>query len=328
MSESRACPACQAVGRDKNGDHLYLLEDGVTWYCNKPYHKPYFDREGEEEEVEDVQDVLSMLKSSVDRPVPKVAREDKEVEGFYRGISADTYRRYEVYGSYEGDDLKRLSHPVYEIGASQLCVKYRELPKSFKTYGNSTKGKKVELFGQRVARSSKTLVITEGEIDAMSLEDVLSNTKYAKPAVVSLPFGANLKALHDNAKFISKYKKLVICSDNDEAGDKFAREVASLYPDALFMDLGSDKDLNEMLKAGKYTEITSAYFDAGMYKPPSLVNIDSIIASIKTAVPVGYPTPWPSLDELTYGISQGSIISVAAAPGCGKTIFLRQINQK
>jgi len=356
---NRSCPQCQKLGHDRDGDHLFLMEDGVTWCCLKyDYHgngKSYYERDGVEseggEEDEDVEETLSSISGSVEittnifemledipsrkrkgtkvaKTVPRAARVDKDVESDYRGIPPATFKKYQVYGSYEGKDLKRLSHPIYEVGGTDLCTKYRELPKDFKTHGTSTKGRKVELFGQRHALTSKTLVITEGEIDAMSLDTILGTTKYAKPVICSLPFGANLKSLNDNHKFISSFSKLIICPDNDAAGQVFAKDCASLYPDALFMDLGKYKDVNEMLTEGKEQEVISSYFDAGRYRPPSLVNIKDLKHSLSEAIPLGYSTPWPTLDNLIYGISKGSIISVAAAPAAGKTVFVRAIHKE
>lgn len=258
--------------------------------------------------------------------IPKVR--DSPVLVKYRGISPAVYDYYEVTATYTStNELTRLSHPIYEVGGTQLCTKYRELPKKFKTYGTSTKGKKVELFGQRVARSSKTLVITEGELDAMSLEEVLRSSKYAKPAVVSLPFGANMKALNDNASFIKKYKKIVVCADGDTAGQKFAKDVATLYPDAMFMDLGSFKDANEMLEAGMSTELLSAYFGAGKYRPPSLCNVKKIAPSIMSPVNMGTLMPWESLNDITYGLSPHSIVSIGAGPSIGKSAWVRGVQQ-
>jgi len=355
-ANNRRCPKCQEAGRDTGSDsgHLWLMEDGSTWCCLKDtYHKngkPYYEKVdgGEEEEMDEedpVEDVLAMLSMPPKvKPLIDIGDSELELNGYkgsleivetrddmtegFRGIPPQTMNQYEVFGTYDkGGKLTRLSHPIYEVGGDELCIKYRQLPKSFKTYGTSTKGRKVELYGQRGARSSRTLVITEGELDAMSLEYILSLSKYAKPAVVSLPFGANVKAITDNAKFISKYDKLIICPDGDEAGSKFAKEVASLYPQALFMDLGEHKDVNEMLEVGKFTEVTSAYFGATHYKPPYLVDIKKLKPKLSIPIPMGYSTPWPTLDNLIYGISKGAIISIAAAPSAGKTIFVRAIQK-
>jgi len=343
---NRRCPECAKVGRDADGDHMFLMESGDRWCCNKPYHasgEPYYEKEGDsiEENEEPVEDILAMLIDSESPSFPKVEvgeesmvskvlkehRVDQELQDDYRGIPPHIYKQYGVYGSYDKSDLKRLSHPIYEVGGDELCIKYRELPKDFKTYGTSTKGKKVELFGQRTARSSRTLVITEGEIDAMSLEYAIGMTKYAKPAVVSLPFGANVKAIADNENFIKKYDKLIICPDGDEAGAKFAKEMASLYPTALFMDLGEHKDLNEMLEEGRFSEITTAFFGASQYKPPSLANITKLSHLISVPIKMGLTTPWPSIDDITYGLMEHTIISIGAGPSIGKTEYVRALQQ-
>ena len=42
--------------------------------------------------------------------------------------------------------------------------------------------------------------------------------------------------------------------------------------------------------------------------------------------PSGTPFPWEGLNQLTFGIFSRQIISVAAAAGSGKTVFMNQLS--
>jgi len=327
---NKPCEKCRSLGHDKTGDHLWLMQDGVTWCCDKPYHpRLYVRADGSIEEGEDR--VKSFAELIEEMGESEVVEERETVFVHtpltepYRSISPEVYAEFNVTGTYDGGALVGLRSPLTVKGKT-IADKVRTLPKDFWISGK-TKGHKVELFGQSLAKKSKRLIITEGEIDALSIAEAFTTVSYAVPTITSLPLGANMKVIGEQDKFISSYKELVVCGDNDDAGIAWKKEMASLYPLALFMDLGEYKDANEVLMDGHPEVLIDAYYRAEMYRPDSLVDISKLKMSLAEPIPMGYSTPWASLDELTYGISKGAIISVAAAPSAGKTIFVRAIHK-
>ena len=84
--------------------------------------------------------------------------------------------------------------------------------------------KDVGLYGEHIwrdGRDGKSITITEGEIDALSLSQAMDN-KYLSP----LPSGCTSakKAIGKSIEWLSKYEYVVLMFDNDEAGRRAAKE--------------------------------------------------------------------------------------------------------
>ena len=45
---NKPCPKCIELHHDTKGDHLWLMKDGITYCCNKPYHPIYYERDNNE----------------------------------------------------------------------------------------------------------------------------------------------------------------------------------------------------------------------------------------------------------------------------------------
>ena len=134
-----------------------------------------------------------------------------------RGIDEITCREYDYQQTLLNGVAAHLAMLRGPSGAVQAC-KIRKLPKQFSTRGDM---KKVQLFGQHLG-SGDTLVITEGEIDAMAVKMAMKMMKGVIP--VSIVTGAqscegNLK---QNLEYILSFKKVVIFFDNDEPGQKLS----------------------------------------------------------------------------------------------------------
>lgn len=90
------------------------------------------------------------------------------------------------------------------------------------------------------------IIITEGEIDLLSVLDVGLNE------VVSLPFGAkNIKCITQQINWLKQFKKIIIATDNDVAGMECKNSIIEHLKDIkekLYeIDLEKHKDLNEVL---------------------------------------------------------------------------------
>ena len=186
-----------------------------------------------------------------------------------------------------------------------------------------------ELFGQHTYRGEKSLLLVEGEEDAMAADVMLNgNTSQItlRTLCCSLATGANVKSLRDNLNFISKFNRVVYHPDSDAAGKKIVEDIASLLPDILFMDT-TEKDANDSLSANKQVEFVTAYGKARKYRPPSIVNVSQVIGSVAIPLEEGLSYPWESVTKLTYGLVPHSIVSIGAGPGVGKSSVVRAIQQ-
>lgn len=211
--------------------------------------------------------------------------------------------------------------PYYDEKRNLVAQKLRFADKSFVFLGDP---KKAQLFGQHLwPAGGKKLVITEGEVDTLSVSQMQGN----KWPVVSLQNGAQgaVKSIKRELEYVSSFDEVVLMFDQDEPGQEAAKEVAALLPPgkAKIAHLPA-KDPNELLVAGKGKDIISAMWDAKEYRPDGIVDIDEILDDIEKPIEWGVPWCLDTLTKLTYGRRDGEVYTIGAGTGIGKTDFLTQ----
>ncbi len=113
------------------------------------------------------------------------------------------------------------------------------------------------------------VVVTEGEIDALSVSQIQGN----KWPVVSVPNGAQgaAKAVARNLDYLMGFEKVIFLFDNDDPGHKAAQECAALLPPGkAYIGSLPLKDANEMLVAGRGPEVVDAIWGAKAFRPDVL----------------------------------------------------------
>lgn len=188
------------------------------------------------------------------------------------------------------------------------------------------RNKKVtQLFGQHLWGSGgKRVVITEGEIDAMTISQLQDN----KWPVVSLINGADgtRKDLSRNAAWLESFDEIVLMFDMDEPGRKAVEEAALvLQPGKVKVAELPLKDANEMLQAGKGGEVIRAIWNARPYRPDGIKEVDDLIEAACQPVEWGIAWPWPTLMNATYGIRSTELYGFGGGVGCGKTEVFKEL---
>ena len=255
---------------------------------------------------------------------PTVSKDFNPIFGEYRalikrGISEETCRHFGyTVGQRHGVNVHIA--PYYK-GGELVAQHYRTPDKDFPWSGN-VKG--IELFGQHLWRDGgKKVVITEGEMDAMSLSQVQGN----KWPVVSIPTGSNgaAKAIKDNIEWLEKFEEVVLMFDMDTPGKEAAAECSPLLtPGKCKVATLPLKDANEMLQANRGKELIDAIWGAKVYRPDGVIAIEDVIAEAAEDVPDGLPWFLPALTEATYGRRAGEIYAFGAGTGVGKTDLFTQ----
>lgn len=237
-----------------------------------------------------------------------------------RMITEETCKHfgYKV-GTYK-DTLWQIA-PYYADG-KLVGQKLRNKSKDFKCLGNM---KDVELFGQHLWKDGgKMVVITEGEIDCMSVSQVQGN----KWATVSLPNGcaSAKKAIQRNLEWLEKFEAVVLMFDMDEVGQKAMADVAPLFtPGKCKVVRLPMKDANEMLLASKGAEIVNAIWNAKVYRPDAVLTVMDAYEDAIKVPEQGMPFPWQSLTDLTYGIHPKCSYYLGAGVGIGKTNWAKEL---
>lgn len=239
-----------------------------------------------------------------------------------RGITEQTCRvfKYRV-AKYNGEPVHIA--PYFDADGNEVAQKIRNQRKEFWVKGSMKDA--LGLFGQSVWRDTgRMVVITEGEIDALSVSQAQGN----KYPVVSLPSGASSarKAVAKAGSWLAGFEKIVLLFDDDEPGREAAREAARALPPgkAYIGTIPGYKDANEALKDGQGKAIIDAIWGAKAYRPDGLVAVEDLTDQIMA--PTEWGIPWWSdrLTKLTYGRRMTELYAIGAGTGVGKTDFFTQ----
>jgi len=308
----------------------YSHDEGKGKYIKDPYGtgvKPdptKFKKKTPEEIAEEIAEIRSCpFIGNNYRSIPK---EDWE----YHGVRL-------LYSEYDGHTPIALAHP-YTSNNKLVAYKIKLLEKN-------AEGKRpqwsvgdiinAEPYGWHKAKAigGRTLYITEGEEDAISLRYILraanKGTNYAdlEYAVISLPNGCkSVGALGRIADEIdSRFENVVLVYDDDKEGRKAARETLKYLPKAMTARLPC-KDANECLVQGKIKATKEAVvFRAQKQMPSEVKKFSNIIGSALEKVEMGKSFPWPTVTQNIFGQRKPNLIGLGAGTGLGKTTMLHEL---
>ncbi|WP_313196192.1 toprim domain-containing protein [Shinella zoogloeoides] len=238
-----------------------------------------------------------------------------------RGITEETCRKFGyIVGQNKHGKLVQAA-PYYDEDRNLVGQKVRDADKNFSFVGSM---KTATLFGQHLwPAGGRRVVITEGEIDAMSVSQVQGN----KWPVVSIPNGAQgaKKSLAKHLEWLNSFQEVVLMFDMDEPGREAMAACVELFPagKAKTAELPR-KDANEMLKAGEGDQIVQAIWNAKAYRPDGIVTLGDIKDAVLKPVEMGLPWWSETLTKLTYGRRFGELYAFGAGTGIGKTDWLTQ----
>lgn len=248
--------------------------------------------------------------------------EDGEVrELASRNIRAETCRKFGyTVGTFKGRPVQIA--PYHGKDGTVVAQKLRSPDKTFSVRGDM---KRATLFGQRLWQAGgKRLVITEGEIDALSYAQA---TNLSWP-VVSIPTGSGgaKKSIAANIEWVESFDQVVFLFDNDDPGREAANECAALItPGKAAIAVLPLKDANDMLREGRAAELQKAVWQARAYRPDGLINGAELWESVNQPVEMGLPYPWEGLNKVLYGIRPREIVTLCAGTGLGKSTVCAEI---
>ncbi len=341
-----ACPKCREAGRDSTGNHLVHWindENNDEWVkCNRcNFYEPIsvsnkaeYDSLRRERTELNPEDLKKVLDEALELPI-------KEFKS--RGLTQQTCERFGFRAALSPEDGETvISHFYPQRRAGELVgFRVRGLePKSFYAIGNGTE---CDLGGMDQAQRGDVytgkLFLFEDELSAASGFQVLvqyGKTAY-KPACVWLPYGAGsaASALRRNQRFVESFQEIVVCMDNDEAGDKGVETIRSIYPDVKIARIPKSKtkdgkkdikDANDLLMDGRGAELNNALrFNAAKETPSAAVSVADCLEEALKKPEWGIPFPWKGLTDMTYGLIYGELISVGGGVGSGKTLIAHEI---
>ena len=299
------CPACRSHGGDRSGNNLARYSDGHAWCFACGYR--------ESSDGEEIHDVKR-------KPKPKELLDVEYRPIKARGITQETAQMYGYGISKYHDQLCHVA-PYYDANGDLVGQHIRMEGKEFRWLGTS---KGLQLFGQRLWRGGKKIVITEGEIDCLSVCQLQGN----KWPVVSIPNGvkAAVKSVKENLEFLLSFDEIVIMFDEDEVGQEAAQEVASILPiGRAFIAHLPLKDANECLMANRGEAVISAVWNAQPWRPDGIKSGKELWKELCEPPKEGYSIPYSILNDKLHGLRKGELYLFTAGSGIGKSTIVNEI---
>ena len=239
-----------------------------------------------------------------------------------RRIDVDTCRKFNYQtGEYNGKPCQIANY--YDRDYNLVAQHLRFPDKSFSWIGDTDK---ITLFGQNLWRDGgKTIILTEGEIDALSVSKVQGN----KYPVCSIPSGATSakKYIKRELEWLSKFENIVLMFDEDEAGKKASIECANILPvKKVKIAKLPAKDPNELLVTNQSTKLYDAIWEAKRYTPQGIIEgKDTKDLLLKDNYVETIPYQWNGLNEKLGGIRNSELVLLTAGSGTGKSQVCREI---
>lgn len=333
------CWKCHKEGRDSSGDNASFYSDGGVYCWAGHGLLKLSDTLAAEKENDNWE--LNLSIEFTQEELDKLKQNTTFSGKGFRGIRDDIYKHFAVLHEYDQETgaLAAQYYPVTEIGEF-AGFKLRKIPKTFHclTFNGKGVSNNNDLFGQFRFKNStgKYVLVTAGEIDQLSAYQMLSDYQagkgYEPTPVVSPTTGetGSHKQLQNQYEWFNRFERIILCYDQDEAGQKAIEKAAKVLPKGkvFIMDLPM-KDTNEMLMAGKEKEWINCFFKARQYTPTGIVGSDQLFSRVLEEAKrkkIPFPPFMKGVSEITAGgIPLRNVVNMAAVTGGGKTTFVNEL---
>ena len=238
-----------------------------------------------------------------------------------RRLDEETCRLFSYQVGGDGDNRFHIA-PYRDRSGRIVAQKIRKKGKDFSFEGDA---KAIGLFGDHLWAKGKKIVITEGEIDCMSVSQAQGN----RWPTVSVPNGAQgaAKSIKKAYDYLDGFEEIILMFDMDEPGQKAAQECAEILPVGKVKIASLPyKDANECLVNGKPDAIIQAIWNAKPYRPDGIVSAKELKDLVLSDDgEMGFPYPFADLNRITRGIRPSELVVITSGSGMGKTTFVREV---
>lgn len=240
------------------------------------------------------------------------------------------------YADVRQDEEGNIVWNYYDSNDVLTMVKYRPSRKIHKGENKCWCQKNADtsnlLFNMNRINTTAPLLICEGEPDCLSaIEAGFTNA-------VSVPLGSgNFHWIEENWDWLEQFDSIIVCSDNDEAGQKMQKEVVYRLgswrtkvvevPPIFEAENGkkySINDLNEALYYLGKEKVLEIILNAKDSPVPGVIDF-SDIQDVDLDQIDGITTGIRTLDRYLMKLFQGTLNIITGINGAGKSSFINQI---
>jgi twinkle protein len=341
------CPFC---GDQKN--HFYIDQHEGAFFCHKCGEKGNLitlqKHYGDYEERKAMNRPYAKLQGGIrqafdDKNAPSITPDEKKATEAHerllddenalqyvtgsRGLNLETVKAFKLGLEIDKSGDHWLTIPHYEKG-KLINIKSRSLPPAEKTFRRVKDCRSILFNSDALEIYKDQIFICEGEIDALTLW----NHGIKKVVGVTVGAGTFEPEWIDQLKDV---KKIILCYDPDEPGQKGAREAARRlgYDRCFNVVLPEGKDINEYFQAGHnvYQEFQTLVNEARQFDVAGVMSFTEGLKKYRDEwqwpeQTSGLRTGWPSVDKMIKtGFMPGELIVLGAPPKIGKSTLALQI---
>jgi twinkle protein len=276
---------------------------------------------------EHAHEVVTHMKPT--HPKPRLVHDSSRLEDMLNGLTCSfladrkiSAAVVEKFGVRIDNVNDRHLYPYRNSDGALTGVKTRySRNKTFSWDGNG----QTSLFGMHLfPGGGKTITICEGEIDTMAAHQ-MNGSKWP---TVGMPSATAIKAVKENLEYLNTFEEIYLAFDNDDAGKRATEDVANLFEPnkCKVVNLAPMKDVGEYLAEGKVEDYTRRWWNAQPFTPEGIVRGSSLwdLVSTDDDTP-SVPYPYDGLQEMTYGIRVGELVTLTAGSGLGKSAVVREL---
>ena len=316
------CPQCHGGGDDKYTFSVNLKNGAFNCFRSSCGYHGHF--------VELARDFGFRLEDDSQKkyrklPQKKIETKPKAIEYLEsRGISAEVAQRYNITTRKDNDKI--LVFPFYDDQGVLQFVKYR------KTDYDKSRDKNKEwceaetmpiLFGMNRCEDFTRLVITEGQIDSLSLA-----TAGIKNAV-SVPTGAvGFTWLANCWDWINKFDEIVVFGDCEKGKitliETLEKRLQKKVKCVRMEDYLCEKDANDILRKYGKDALVKAVENAELREVKFVNRLASVEAVNLRDLPK-IQTGIAPLDRICGGLLRGHVVLLSGKRGEGKSTFMSQL---
>ena len=312
---------------------------GFCWACQKTI--PSDERKAElgiEDDDEEIVEEEVVTREAITK------EENEKIKSYtntdakgWRSLKKETNSFFGVryqYDEVSGEPIKQFVPTT--IKGELVGYRTRTFPKDFSNPIGKV-GKECDMVFQfRFKTHTRTCIISGGETKAMTTYQLLLDHQkargkedYETVAVVCSTLGESgaHKQVQAQYDFFNQFDRVIVCMDQDEAGEKATQEIIKVLPKgkAWVMKMRY-KDADVYVEKGKPQEFINDYYAAKQYVPHGITASTELKDKMKEFL----STPRISLPpfmhklqkKLRGGIPVGSILTLLSSSGSGKSTFV------
>ena len=312
--EKVICPKCSHQRRKGSGPCLSVSIDEGVWNCHHCGWKGTLHKKADTPYIK-----------PIEKPKEKIITTlpEKVLEWFEsRGISETTLESEKI-----GFKDRWIQFPFYKDN-EVVNIKSRTADKKFMQTKNAEKC--FYRFDSMIGM--ETIIITEGEMDTLSLVEsgFMNAVSVPDGAIAPNSKGSDKKFsyLLSAEEHLMKAETVILCTDNDPSGDALMNELSRrigrekcykvTYPQGC-------KDINEVLINHGKEKVMEVISSAYPYPIEGVVTIADVtedaIELLNAPAHQGLSTGWVAIDSL-YRISPSEVTVVTGVPNMGKSEWM------